>query len=97
MEKTNEEDINVKEMLQLQLSEVEMLSSMFANPGEFVLEDPMCLAEIQEFVDGSSSYDKVHSRVGFTIKVKSSDERKVIFIRQTWSCLQSVCDHRSPS
>ena len=100
MEKTSEENINVQEMLQLQLSEVEMLSSimsMFANPGEFVLEDPMCLAEIQEFVDGSSSYDKVHSRVGFTIKVKSSDERKVIFIRQTWSCLQSVCDHRSPS
>ena len=78
MEKTSGEHVNVQEMLQLQLSEVDMLSSMFANPGEFVLEDPLCLADIQDFVDGSTSYDKVDSRVGFTIKVKRSDDGKVI-------------------
>ena len=88
MEKTSE--VNVQEMLQLQLSEVEMLSSMFANPGEFVIEDPMCLAEIQEFVDGSTSCGKVSSRIGFTLKVKSSDDRKVIFISQTSSCSQNI-------
>ena len=45
-----------------------MLSSMFANPGEFVLEDPTCLAEIREFAEGFVAYDQVHSRIGFTVK-----------------------------
>ena len=70
-------DVDLREMLQLQLSEVEMLSSMFANPGEFLLEDPTCLAEIQEFTDASVSYDKIQSRIGFTVKVNRNDDGKV--------------------
>ncbi len=60
----------IKDTLQLQLSEVEMLGSMFSNPGEFVLEDPACLENVQNFIDGSVSYDTVKCRIGFTVQLK---------------------------
>lgn len=46
---------NLEEMLRIQLSEVEMLQSMFSNPGEFCVYDYSVIADINEYVDGKCS------------------------------------------
>ena len=61
--------VDVVETLSLQLSEVEMLSSMFPDGREFTLDDPGGVAEIQGFVDGQIDADSLQSRIGFTVKL----------------------------
>ncbi|XP_076468323.1 RWD domain-containing protein 2A-like [Babylonia areolata] len=67
-----EDSTDVSEMLQLQLAEVEMLESMFANPGEFTLDNQSVLDELRAFVEGTIDYDVLESRVGFTIKMMTT-------------------------
>nr|KAG5688792.1 hypothetical protein BaRGS_033276 [Batillaria attramentaria] len=64
----NEETADVREMLELQLAEVEMLESMFANPGEFVLDSPEALQELRAFIDGTLSYECLDARANFYIE-----------------------------
>ena len=64
-----EDSVDIQEMLQLQLAEVEMLESMFANPGEFTRDSQTVLEELRAVVDGTMDYDCLESRVGFTIKI----------------------------
>ena len=66
------ESPDLREMLELQLAEVEMLESMFANPGEFTRDSNTVLEQLQAFVDGTISYDCLESRVGFTVKIVTS-------------------------
>lgn len=63
-----EEDVFV-DILQLQLSEVEMLQSMFPNEEEFRLEDPGVLVDVQEFIARKSKV--LPSRLSFFLKVES--------------------------
>ncbi len=72
-------DIDIQEMLQLQLSEVELLSSMYPNEGEMVLDDPMAVPELQDFVDAKIPYDNVQSRIGFTVKIQPGNEKVCLF------------------
>lgn len=58
---------NLEEMLRIQLSEVEMLQSMFSNPGEFCVYDYSVIADINEFVDGKCSI--YPPRLDFTINL----------------------------
>ncbi|XP_064637680.1 tRNA-queuosine alpha-mannosyltransferase-like [Lineus longissimus] len=59
----------VREMLELQISEVEMLASMFPNPGEFCPEeDGDAVLFIQKYLDGKLKYELLLHRIGFTIK-----------------------------
>lgn len=58
---------NLEEMLRIQLSEVEMLQSMFSNPGEFCVYDYSVIADINEFVDGRCSI--YPPRLDFTINL----------------------------
>ena len=58
---------NLEEMLRVQLSEVEMLQSMFPNPGEFCVYDYSVIADINEFVDGKCSL--YPPRLDFTINL----------------------------
>lgn len=58
---------NLEEMLRLQLSEVEMLQSIFPNPGEFCVCDYSVIADINEFLDGKCSF--YPSRLDFTINL----------------------------
>lgn len=39
------------DMLRMQLTEVEMLQSMFSNPGEFCIDDPSVIADMNDYVD----------------------------------------------
>ena len=63
-------EVDLKEMLSLQLAEVEMLTSMFPSDGEFVLDDPGAPAELLSYVDGELEYGGVTTRVGFTLKMQ---------------------------
>ena len=74
------EDVGVdterlKELLELQLSEVEMLQSMFCNAGEFELDDPTSVPEIQSFMDGIIQYEYLQSSIGFTVKITLDDDK----------------------
>ncbi|XP_022185005.1 RWD domain-containing protein 2A [Nilaparvata lugens] len=46
---------NIEEMLKLQLNELEMLGSMFPNPGELVVYDHSVIADINDFLEGKTS------------------------------------------
>lgn len=69
----------LQEMLELQLSEVEMLSSMFPGADEFTLDDPGAVAVVQSYVDNKITYSELNSRISFTIRVslnECKDEEK---------------------
>ncbi|XP_077992666.1 RWD domain-containing protein 2B-like [Glandiceps talaboti] len=57
-----------KGLLELQLSEVEMLSSMFPGQHEFQMDDPGSVHEIREYIDGSSTC--LPRRVSFTLCIQ---------------------------
>ncbi|PSN57282.1 hypothetical protein C0J52_02565 [Blattella germanica] len=72
---------NLEEMLRIQLSELEMLQSMFSNPGEFSVYDHSVIADINEFVDGKSFV--CPPRLDFTInlfieKVRCMNWKKIM-------------------
>ncbi len=78
MNRIMETEADVVEMLELQLSEVEMLECMFPNPGEFEMDDPAAVSEIREFIDKKLDYDLLSCRIGFTIKLNIDENDKVI-------------------
>ena len=64
------DEANITEMLELQMSEVEMLRSMFPDTKEFKLDDPMALVNIQGFLSGSIKYEYLYDRIGFTVHLE---------------------------
>lgn len=58
---------NLEEMLRIQLSELEMIQSMFSNPGEFCIDDPSVIADINDFLDGKTN--AFPPRLDFTINL----------------------------
>ena len=79
------DEVDVSEMLSLQLTEIEMLASMFPNPGEFQLDDPSAVATIQAFVDGELQREDLHSRIGFTVKVDTGNKVTVLQQLVCWT------------
>ena len=69
---------DLEETLSLQLSEVEMLTSMFPDNTEFTLDDPNGVSEIQLFIDGQIDLDNLQSRIGFVIKLTVEERVSVI-------------------
>ena len=61
--------MSLSEWAEAQLSEVELLSSMFPTQEEFEITDQMALAELREFVEGSTDTPPP-SRPQFVIKQK---------------------------
>lgn len=53
-----ERDVIVQN-LELQLSELEMLSSMFPNEGEFQITDPGVVSDMQDFIAGNIDLSEV--------------------------------------
>lgn len=60
---------DVAAMLELQVSEVEMLTSMFPDKAEFSLDDPTAVKNIQSFLEGQIKYEYLHKRIGFSLHV----------------------------
>ena len=74
--------MNSKEMIELQISEVDMLQSMF--PDEFCVDDPSAISEARSIVDGEDSehnYGVVSlPQITFTIKIKIDTPEVSIYI-----------------
>lgn len=77
-EDTETSEVNILEMLELQLSELEMLQSMFPREGEITLDDATALIKIQAYVKGQIKYEYLHSRLGFTIKITPEDSKVTV-------------------
>jgi len=59
--------------LEMQLSELEMLNSMFPNDGELKLSDPGAISDIQDFLAGKCSSTDL-TTLSFTIHLTSASE-----------------------
>lgn len=67
---TNETGV-LKECFQLQLSEIEMLSSMYPDSSEFNVTLPSILADMTGFVDGNTS--DIPNELDFTWNMEIPD------------------------
>ncbi|KAK6976032.1 RWD domain-containing protein 2A [Biomphalaria glabrata] len=67
-----------QEGLELQLIEVEMLKSMYPNPGEFDLDDPTTLELVKAVVSGELELTGLESRLGYSIKVTVESNKKIL-------------------
>lgn len=65
---------NLKENLQAQLSELEMLQSAFCNPGEIQVDDVVAVADINEYVNDKTKI--IPSPLDYTVNL-NVDGRKV--------------------
>ncbi|XP_074651190.1 RWD domain-containing protein 2B-like [Tubulanus polymorphus] len=71
------DDCTAKEMLKIQLQELEMLESMF--PDEFTMEDPAAKIYVNNFVIGNIPYDSIKDvRLALTMKIEECGEIKGI-------------------
>ncbi|GAB1607281.1 RWD domain-containing protein 2B-like [Argonauta hians] len=76
-----DESVDIREMLELQLSEVEILQSMYPDFNEFKLEQPEAVKNIRKFLDGKVKYEYLHNRIGF-----------IVYLHPTPTCkLEIVC------
>jgi hypothetical protein len=57
----------VEEKLRMQLFEMEMLQSMYSNPGEFCVDNHAILADINEYLDGRTEI--LPCRLDYTINL----------------------------
>ena len=60
----------VVQNLELQLSELEMLNSMFPNDGELELADPGVISDIQDFLQGKLDRSEL-SKLQYTINLNT--------------------------
>ncbi|XP_072040681.1 RWD domain-containing protein 2A-like [Amphiura filiformis] len=66
-------DLDVTECLQLQLSEVEMLQSMFPSENEFCVDDPSVISDAQSYTDGDTT--ELPHQISFTLKIHVDDPK----------------------
>ena len=74
------DEANITEMLELQISEVEMLRSMFPDSKEFKLDDELALINIKGFLSGSVKYEYLHDRIGFSLHLEIDSPKVCSFI-----------------
>ncbi|KAL5011312.1 hypothetical protein ScPMuIL_009863 [Solemya velum] len=77
-----QKDSSCLKTLDLQLSEVDMLISMFPDQEEFKLDDPCAVAEVKSYVEGNMSYDELQSRIGFTLNLHSKSQVPIELVCQ---------------
>ncbi|XP_005090780.1 RWD domain-containing protein 2B [Aplysia californica] len=68
------------EGLELQLAEVDMLTSMYPNPGEFELDDPVAVELVRAVVNRNLELESLDTRIGFTIKVSCEEKNKKLTV-----------------
>uniref|UniRef100_A0A8D8ZPI5 RWD domain-containing protein 2A n=1 Tax=Cacopsylla melanoneura TaxID=428564 RepID=A0A8D8ZPI5_9HEMI len=72
-----EHSFTIEECLELQLQEIEMLQSMFANPGEFTMFDETMINNVQKFIDCSpGEKHELPNHLDFTITL-TRDRKKL--------------------
>lgn len=65
---------DVENNIELQLSELEMLSSMFPNKGELELIDPGVISDLHDFLSGKLGRDKI-SKLEYNINLHIMEVR----------------------
>ncbi|XP_078674498.1 RWD domain-containing protein 2B-like [Branchiostoma floridae x Branchiostoma belcheri] len=65
-------------VLELQLSEIELLGSMFPGQGELVLDHPATLADVRQYVDGQTDAPPA-ARLEFTVNLKVQEPQQAQF------------------
>lgn len=65
-------------MIELQLSEIDMLQSMFSGPGELTVDSPLAIPELRDFVDGKLK--ELPSRLEYTINLDIGKHRLAISV-----------------
>ena len=73
-----EGDCDIYELLTLQLAEIEMLQSMFPQPGELELDDPLVVGIMQTFVEERKPVDTLNDRISFTLNIDVGEEDKKV-------------------
>ena len=59
---------HVAQNVELQLSEIEMLNSMFSNAGELKITDPGVISDLQDFLSGKLERENL-SKLEFSINL----------------------------
>ncbi|GFV49666.1 RWD domain-containing protein 2A [Trichonephila clavipes] len=67
MEKIQNTDADLSEYFELQLSEVDMLASMYSNSGEFIITIPSILNDIKKYIAGDKK--NIPSELDFTLNL----------------------------
>jgi hypothetical protein len=68
-EESDQPGCDVAAMLDLQVSEIEMLVSMFPDKAEFSLDDPSALENVKSYLAGQIKYEYLHKRIGFSLHI----------------------------
>lgn len=79
-DESTDENVDLREMLELQLAEVEMLNSMYPDENEFKLEEPIAVRNIQNFLNGKIKYEYLYSRIGFTVYLHPAPEVRFLSV-----------------
>lgn len=81
--------LSITECLELQLQEIEMLQSMFANPGEFIMFNETMIDNVQTFISEQS--EGLPNHLDFTIKITVEDKIKLnicIHLPHMYPCIE---------
>ena len=68
-------DDEMYDLLSLQLAEVEMIQSMFPNPGELEFDDGHAVDAIRSFVEKKNNNRVLRERIGFTLNLNVGSEK----------------------
>lgn len=83
--------LTIAECLELQLQEIEMLQSMFANPGEFNMFDETMIDNVQSFINSAHCRDSLPSHLDFTINISVENDIKLsicIHLPHYYPCIE---------
>ena len=72
---THRDNIKLDDCLHMQLSEIEMLQSMFPSSNEFSLDESVVLSEIEDCLEDELKLKTLRTRICFCLKLKSRDHQ----------------------
>ena len=96
-----------KELIELQISEVDMLQSMFPSDGEFSVDDPSVISEARSSLvsvsDSARLSNATFRQITFSVKIKIDEPEVeyflyriyIMFTDKVTSSLVSCCDRMS--
>lgn len=83
--------LSIVECLELQLQEIELLQSMFANPGEFNMFDDSMVENAQTYIGDEKTRYNPPSHLDFTINLTVEDSLKLsicIHLPHLYPCIE---------
>uniref|UniRef100_A0A8C9FVQ8 Small nuclear ribonucleoprotein Prp3 C-terminal domain-containing protein n=1 Tax=Pavo cristatus TaxID=9049 RepID=A0A8C9FVQ8_PAVCR len=84
-----------REEAEIQISELDLLSSMFPYEEEFTVTDQLAVAELKHFVENESA-EMPSSKIQFILNVKPEDSKASMQITTTGFCFFVFFSFRSP-